>query len=44
MGAPALTFVDDRLAHGTCPTSVVVLDALARNPTGKIIERELRSS
>ena len=32
----------DRLAHYKCPRSVDVLAALPRNPTGKILKRELR--
>jgi long-chain acyl-CoA synthetase len=33
----------DNLAHYKCPTSVAVLDALPRNPSGKILKRELRA-
>jgi long-chain acyl-CoA synthetase len=33
----------DRLAHYKCPTSVDVADALPRNPSGKILKRELRA-
>jgi acyl-CoA synthetase (AMP-forming)/AMP-acid ligase II len=33
----------DRLAHYKCPTSVEVTDALPRNPSGKILKRELRA-
>ena len=33
----------DNLAHYKCPTSVDVVDALPRNPSGKILKRELRS-
>jgi long-chain acyl-CoA synthetase len=33
----------DRLAHYKCPTSVNVADALPRNPSGKILKRELRA-
>ena len=33
----------DRLAHYKCPTSVDVTDALPRNPSGKILKRELRA-
>ena len=32
----------DRLAHYKCPRSVDVVAALPRNPTGKILKRELR--
>jgi long-chain acyl-CoA synthetase len=31
-----------RLAHYKCPTSVDVRDALPRNPSGKLLKRELR--
>jgi acyl-CoA synthetase (AMP-forming)/AMP-acid ligase II len=33
----------ERLAHFKCPRSVDVLDALPRNPTGKILKRDLRA-
>ncbi len=33
----------ERLAHFKCPRSVDVLDALPRNPTGKILKRSLRA-
>jgi long-chain acyl-CoA synthetase len=32
-----------RLAHYKCPTSVAATDALPRNPSGKILKRELRA-
>jgi long-chain acyl-CoA synthetase len=35
-------FCRDRLAHYKCPTSVDFTDALPRNPSGKILKRELR--
>ena len=31
------------LAHYKCPTSVDVIDVLPRNPSGKILKRELRA-
>ncbi len=31
-----------RLAHYKCPTSVDFIDALPRNPSGKVLKRELR--
>jgi acyl-CoA synthetase (AMP-forming)/AMP-acid ligase II len=31
------------LAHYKCPTSVDVIEALPRNPSGKILKRELRT-
>ncbi|HLR85695.1 MAG TPA: AMP-binding protein, partial [Nocardioidaceae bacterium] len=42
--APAaiIEFCRERLAHYKCPTSVEVVDELPRNPTGKILKRELR--
>jgi acyl-CoA synthetase (AMP-forming)/AMP-acid ligase II len=39
-----IAFCRERLAHYKCPSSVVILDALPRNPTGKILKRDLRSS
>mgnify|MGYP002423382712 CR=1 FL=1 len=33
----------EHLAHYKCPKSVDVLDLLPRNPTGKILKRELRA-
>jgi acyl-CoA synthetase (AMP-forming)/AMP-acid ligase II len=33
----------EHLAHFKCPRSVDVLEALPRNPTGKILKRELRA-
>jgi long-chain acyl-CoA synthetase len=32
----------ERLAHYKCPTSVAFVDVLPRNPSGKILKRELR--
>ena len=32
----------EHLAHYKCPRSVDILEALPRNPTGKILKRELR--
>jgi acyl-CoA synthetase (AMP-forming)/AMP-acid ligase II len=37
-----IDFCRERLAHFKCPTSVVFLGALPRNPTGKILKRSLR--
>jgi long-chain acyl-CoA synthetase len=37
-----IAFTRERLAHYKCPTSVDVVDALPRNPSGKILKRELR--
>jgi len=32
----------ERLAHYKCPTSVDFVDTLPRNPSGKVLKRELR--
>jgi acyl-CoA synthetase (AMP-forming)/AMP-acid ligase II len=37
-----ITFCRDRLAHYKCPTSVDFADVLPRNPSGKVLKRELR--
>jgi acyl-CoA synthetase (AMP-forming)/AMP-acid ligase II len=37
-------FCREQLAHYKCPKSVDVLEALPRNPTGKILKRDLRSA
>lgn len=37
-----ITWCRDRLAHYKCPTSVDRVAALPRNPSGKILKRELR--
>jgi acyl-CoA synthetase (AMP-forming)/AMP-acid ligase II len=33
----------ERLAHYKCPSTVDVVDALPRNPSGKILKRTLRA-
>jgi long-chain acyl-CoA synthetase len=38
-----IEFARTRLAHYKCPTSVDVIDVLPRNPSGKILKRELRA-
>jgi long-chain acyl-CoA synthetase len=38
-----IAFARERLAHFKCPTSVGYTDALPRNPSGKILRRELRT-
>jgi acyl-CoA synthetase (AMP-forming)/AMP-acid ligase II len=38
-----IAYAREHLAHYKCPKSVDVLDALPRNPTGKILKRELRA-
>ena len=32
----------ERLAHYKCPTSVDFIEALPRNPSGKVLKRQLR--
>ena len=39
-----IAFTRDRLAHYKCPISVSMVSAVPRNPTGKILKRQLRSS
>jgi acyl-CoA synthetase (AMP-forming)/AMP-acid ligase II len=36
-------FARERLAHYKCPSTVEVVDALPRNPSGKILKRTLRA-
>jgi long-chain acyl-CoA synthetase len=40
--AEVVAFCREGLAHYKCPTSVEVVDTLPRNPSGKILKRELR--
>ena len=50
MGAPGggagdedlIAWCRERLAHYKCPTSVDRIEALPRNPSGKILKTELR--
>jgi acyl-CoA synthetase (AMP-forming)/AMP-acid ligase II len=37
-----IAFARERLAHYKCPQSVDVVEALPRNPAGKVLKRELR--
>jgi long-chain acyl-CoA synthetase len=37
-----IDFTRDRLAHYKCPTSVDFTDLLPRNPSGKVLKRQLR--
>jgi acyl-CoA synthetase (AMP-forming)/AMP-acid ligase II len=39
-----IAYTREHLAKFKCPTSVDFLDALPRNPTGKILKRDLRAS
>ncbi|WP_344774606.1 long-chain-fatty-acid--CoA ligase [Nocardioides panacisoli] len=41
--AELIEWCRERLAHYKCPKSVDLVPALPRNPTGKILKRELRS-
>jgi long-chain acyl-CoA synthetase len=41
-GDELIAYTRERLAAFKCPTSVDFLDALPRNPSGKILKRELR--
>ncbi len=41
--AELIGFCRDHLAHFKCPKSVDIIEALPRNPTGKILKRDLRS-
>jgi acyl-CoA synthetase (AMP-forming)/AMP-acid ligase II len=41
-GEELIAYCREHLAAYKCPTSVDILDALPRNPTGKIMKRELR--
>ena len=40
--ADVIAFARERLAHFKCPTSVDFVESLPRNPSGKILKRELR--
>jgi long-chain acyl-CoA synthetase len=37
-----IAFARERLAHYKCPTSVDFAETLPRNPSGKLLKRELR--
>jgi acyl-CoA synthetase (AMP-forming)/AMP-acid ligase II len=37
-----IAFARERLAHYKCPSSVEFAEALPRNPSGKLLKRELR--
>jgi acyl-CoA synthetase (AMP-forming)/AMP-acid ligase II len=41
--AEIIEWCRERLAHYKCPKSVDVVEALPRNPTGKVLKRELRA-
>jgi acyl-CoA synthetase (AMP-forming)/AMP-acid ligase II len=38
----SIAYARERLAHFKCPTSVDFADTLPRNPSGKLLKRELR--
>ena len=38
-----IAYCREHLAHYKCPKSVDILELLPRNPTGKILKRELRA-
>ena len=42
LSAALIAFARERLAHYKCPTSVDYIDVLPRNPSGKVLKRELR--
>ena len=42
-GPEIIDFARERLAHYKCPSTVDVVDALPRNPSGKILKRTLRA-
>ncbi|MCW2861297.1 MAG: AMP-dependent synthetase and ligase [Actinoallomurus sp.] len=41
-GRELIDYCRSRLAHFKCPTSVEPTDAIPRNPTGKVLKRQLR--
>jgi len=41
--AEVLAYTRERLAHYKCPTSIALVDELPRNPSGKVLKRELRA-
>jgi len=42
LAADIIAATRERLAHYKCPTSVDFIDVLPRNPSGKVLKRELR--
>jgi long-chain acyl-CoA synthetase len=42
LSAAIIAATRDRIAHYKCPTSIDFVDALPRNPSGKVLKRELR--
>jgi long-chain acyl-CoA synthetase len=43
LAADILAATRERLAHFKCPTSIDFVDVLPRNPSGKVLKRELRA-
>ena len=43
LAADIIAATRGRLAHYKCPTSIDFVDALPRNPSGKVLKRELRA-
>jgi acyl-CoA synthetase (AMP-forming)/AMP-acid ligase II len=41
--ADIIAFARTKLAHFKCPTAVTFIDELPRNPSGKVLKRELRA-
>ncbi|HHY50033.1 MAG TPA: long-chain fatty acid--CoA ligase [Alphaproteobacteria bacterium] len=41
-GADIIAFMRERIAHYKCPRSVDIVEAIPRNPSGKILKRVLR--
>jgi acyl-CoA synthetase (AMP-forming)/AMP-acid ligase II len=37
-----ISFAKERLAGYKCPKTVDIVDALPRNPTGKVLKKDLR--
>jgi acyl-CoA synthetase (AMP-forming)/AMP-acid ligase II len=42
-GEEIIGFTRERLAHYKCPRTVEIIDALPRNPSGKVLKRNLRA-
>ena len=42
-GPEIIGFTRERLAHYKCPRTVEIIDALPRNPSGKVLKRTLRA-
>ena len=43
MAADIIAATRGRVAHYKCPTSIDFIEALPRNPSGKVLKRELRA-